>query len=46
MRWIVLILLFFGAIINFADKSIIGLAAIPIMKGLDLSYARVGVSWK
>ena len=43
MRWIVLILLFFGAIINFADKSIIGLAAIPIMKGLDLSYAEWGL---
>lgn len=43
MRWIVLVLLFFGAVINFADKSIIGLAAAPIMKELDLSYAQWGL---
>ncbi len=43
MRWIVLLLLFFGAIINFADKSIIGLAAVPIMKEFDLSYAEWGL---
>jgi|SRR5690625_3625235 len=43
MRWIVLILLFFGAILNFADKSIIGLAAVPIMNELDLSYAEWGL---
>lgn len=43
MRWVVLILLFFGAVINFADKSIVGLAAVPIMKGLDLSYAEWGL---
>lgn len=43
MRWIVLILLFFGAILNFADKSIIGLAAVPIMDELDLSYAEWGL---
>ncbi|MFJ7681267.1 MFS transporter [Peribacillus butanolivorans] len=43
MRWVVLILLFFGAVINFADKSIIGLAAVPIMKEFDLSYAEWGL---
>ncbi len=43
MRWVVLVLLFFGAIINFADKSIIGLAAVPIMEDLDLSYAEWGL---
>lgn len=43
MRWIVLILLFFGAILNFADKSIVGLAAVPIMNELDLSYAEWGL---
>ncbi|MEW9675586.1 MFS transporter [Lentibacillus sp. L22] len=43
MRWIVLILLFFGAILNFADKSIVGLAAVPIMNELDLSYTEWGL---
>ncbi|MDM5223434.1 MFS transporter [Peribacillus sp. NJ11] len=43
MRWVVLILLFFGAVINFADKSIVGLAAVPIMKEFDLSYAEWGL---
>lgn len=43
MRWVVLLLLFFGAVINFADKSIVGLAAIPIMEDLDLSYAQWGL---
>ncbi|MGW6382077.1 MFS transporter [Peribacillus butanolivorans] len=43
MRWVVLILLFFGAVINFADKSIIGLAAVPIMKEFDLSYTEWGL---
>ncbi|KKB33847.1 MFS transporter [Bacillus thermotolerans] len=43
MRWVVLVLLFFGMIINFADKSIIGLAAVPIMEDLNLSYAQWGI---
>ncbi|KAB7705494.1 MFS transporter [Bacillus aerolatus] len=43
MRWIVLVLLFFGMIINFADKSIIGLAAVPIMEEFKLSYAEWGL---
>jgi MFS transporter, ACS family, hexuronate transporter len=43
MRWFVLLLLFFGAVINFADKSIIGLAAVPIMKEFNLSYAEWGL---
>ncbi|UOQ94604.1 MFS transporter [Halobacillus shinanisalinarum] len=43
MRWVVLVLLFFGMIINFADKSIIGLAAVPIMEDLNLSYAEWGL---
>lgn len=43
MRWIVLLLLFFGAIINFADKSIVGLAAVPIMEEFQLSYAEWGL---
>src|SRR5690606_12532720 len=28
---------------NFADKSIIGLAAVPIMEDLNLSYAQWGI---
>lgn len=43
MRWIVLVLLFFGMIVNFADKSIIGLAAVPIMEEFKLSYAEWGL---
>jgi MFS family permease len=43
MRWFVLLMLFFGAVINFADKSIIGLAAVPIMKEMNLSYAEWGL---
>lgn len=43
MRWFVLLILFFGAVINFADKSIIGLAAVPIMKEFKLSYTQWGL---
>jgi MFS transporter, ACS family, hexuronate transporter len=43
MRWFILVLLFFGAVINFADKSIIGLAAVPIMEEFNLSYAEWGL---
>lgn len=43
MRWVVLVFLFLGMIVNFADKSIIGLAAQPIMEDLNLSYAEWGI---
>ncbi|USK30031.1 MFS transporter [Bacillus sp. CMF21] len=43
MRWTVLVLLLFGMFINFADKSITGLAAVPIMKEFNLSYADWGL---
>ncbi|MFS0575430.1 MFS transporter [Sporosarcina sp. 179-K 3D1 HS] len=43
MRWFVLILLFLGMVINFADKSIVGLAAVAIMKDFDLSYSEWGL---
>ncbi|MBN6885759.1 MFS transporter, ACS family, aldohexuronate transporter [Cytobacillus horneckiae] len=43
MRWTVLILLFLGMIVNFADKSIIGLAAKPIMEDLGLGPAQWGI---
>ena len=43
MRWFVLFMLFLGMIINFADKSIIGLAAVEIMADFDLSYSEWGL---
>ncbi|MBS4214144.1 MFS transporter [Neobacillus rhizophilus] len=43
MRWFVLIILFFGFLINFADKSFVGITAAPIMKELGLSYAQWGI---
>ncbi|MER2090927.1 MAG: MFS transporter [Sporosarcina sp.] len=43
MRWFVLVLLFLGMVINFADKSIVGLAAVAIMKDFNLSYAAWGL---
>lgn len=43
MRWFVLLLLFFGMIINFADKSIVGLAAVAIMEDFNLSYGEWGL---
>ncbi|MGX1429329.1 MFS transporter, ACS family, aldohexuronate transporter [Cytobacillus horneckiae] len=43
MRWIILLFMFFGIMINFADKSIIGFAAEPIMKEFNLSYSQWGI---
>ena len=43
MRWFILVLLFFGMVINFADKSIVGLAAVQIMGEFNLSYAEWGI---
>ncbi|MEO4053254.1 MFS transporter [Solibacillus sp. CAU 1738] len=43
MRWVVLIILFFGFLINFADKSVMGLAVGPLMEELNLSYAQWGL---
>ncbi|MEJ9231043.1 MFS transporter [Peribacillus butanolivorans] len=43
MRWIVLVILFFGFLINFADKSVVGLAVGPLMEELNLSYAQWGL---
>lgn len=43
MRWAVLAMLFFGFLINFADKSIVGFAAGPLMKELGLSYGQWGI---
>lgn len=43
MRWIVLGILFLGFLINFADKSVVGLASVPLMNELGLSYAQWGI---
>ncbi|MDR6998417.1 MFS transporter [Neobacillus niacini] len=43
MRWVVLAILFFGFLINFADKSVVGLAAGSVMKELNLTYAQWGI---
>lgn len=41
--WTVVALLFFYGMINFFDKLVLGLAAIPIMKELQLSPAEYGL---
>ncbi|MFM0653484.1 MFS transporter [Paraburkholderia sediminicola] len=41
--WIVVIMLFLFMVINFADKSVIGLAALPIMHDLGLSPQQLGL---
>lgn len=43
LRWLILFSIFILAVINFADKSIIGLAAIPIMDDLNLDYEQWGI---
>lgn len=42
-KWIILLALFIMSIVNFADKSITGLAGIHIMKDLDLSSTQFGI---
>ncbi|WP_163099746.1 MFS transporter [Peribacillus alkalitolerans] len=42
-KWIILFSLFIMAIINFADKSILGLAGIHITKDLDLTSTQFGL---
>lgn len=41
-RWVILAALFVLYIINFADKTVVGLAAEPIMRELHLSHAEFG----
>ncbi|RST75300.1 MFS transporter [Siminovitchia acidinfaciens] len=43
MRWVIVVFLFFLYIINYADKAIIGYAAVPIMEDLNLTYAQFGM---
>jgi MFS transporter, ACS family, hexuronate transporter len=42
-KWIILFALFVMSIVNFADKSITGLAGIHIMKDLDLTSTQFGI---
>lgn len=42
MAWLVVALLFFLGVINFADKAVIGFAAVPIMHDLHLSHEEFG----
>ncbi len=41
--WVMLVMLFVLGAINFADKAVLGLAAIPIIEELHLSPAQYGV---
>ncbi|MGX9133286.1 MFS transporter [Rummeliibacillus sp. JY-2-4R] len=43
MRWVVLGFLFLISVLNYTDKSVLGLAAEPIMKELHLSYDQFGL---
>lgn len=43
MKWIVLALLFSLNVLNYTDKSIIGVAAAPMMKELGLNYEQWGL---
>jgi MFS family permease len=40
--WVIVGMMFFFMLINFADKAVIGLAAVPIMKDLHLTNAEFG----
>ena len=41
--WIVVWLLFFFMLINFADKAVIGIAAVPMMKEIGLTPKQFGL---
>ncbi|OIK16531.1 hypothetical protein BIV60_04490 [Bacillus sp. MUM 116] len=43
MRWVILVFLFVGTVLNFADKSVAGYAAVPIMKEFSLSFTQWGL---
>src|SRR5436305_8313584 len=41
--WTITTLLFFYMLVNFADKAVVGLAAVPIMTELDLTPREFGL---
>ncbi|MDR7076833.1 MFS family permease [Neobacillus niacini] len=43
MRWRIVVFLFIGMVINFADKMVAGYAAVPIMEEFNLSYTQWGL---
>lgn len=43
MRWTILGMLFILSVLNYTDKSVLGLAAEPIMKELGLSFDQFGL---
>lgn len=43
MHWVILAFAFFGTVLNFADKSVAGYAAIPIMKEFGLNFTQWGL---
>lgn len=43
MRWLILAMLFLLSIMNYTDKSVLGLAAEPIMNELNLNYEQFGL---
>lgn len=43
MRWVILGFLFLLSVLNYTDKSVLGLAAEPIMTELGLSYDQFGL---
>lgn len=43
MRWIILGFLFLLSVLNYTDKSVLGLAAGPIMEELNLTYEQFGL---
>ncbi|MCM3081601.1 MFS transporter [Brevibacillus invocatus] len=43
MKWLILFLLFVLNILNYTDKSIIGVAAADMMKDLGLNYEQWGL---
>ncbi|MBZ5752967.1 MFS transporter [Metabacillus rhizolycopersici] len=43
MRWVILAFAFFGTVLNFADKSVAGYAAIPIMEEFNLNFTQWGL---
>lgn len=40
--WIIVLMLFLFMVINFASKAVLGLAAVPIMKELNLTHSQFG----
>jgi MFS family permease len=41
--WLIVVLLFLFMVVNFADKAVIGIAAVPIMEELQLSPRQFGL---